>query len=234
LEEAVLDLIIERKTEDDLLHSIVDGRFIEQKYRINSSGIVNRIYLLERMENVDFSGIGENKFRAAVMHTQILDNLFLRYTASLEESIKFIIALHNDLTQKYATRPIHLASVPDIASVRRASLLTAIHRQSQLDSCRYLISYACYSAINSKSGTLTLQELFMRQLMTIKQMSADRAACIAERFPTPLSLYQMFSALPDDETRREYFKEWAAEGYTKKFGPVLSQRIFETFWTPAA
>lgn len=234
LEEAVLDVIIERKTEDDLLHSIVDGRFMEQKFRLNSSGITNRVYLLEKYDGADFSSIGENKYRAAITHTQILDNLFLRYTANLEESIKFVVALHKDLINKYVTKSINLAVQPDSTDTRRAPFLAALHRQSQIDSCRYLMSYGCFSQINSKSGGQTLRDLFLRQLMTIRHMSAERAALISDQYPTPIALYEMFKRLPDDKRRREFFSSWVVPGSVRRFGPMLSERIFETFWIPTA
>ncbi len=230
LEEAVLDLLIERKTEDDLLHSIIDGRFVEQKFRINSSGISSRIYLLERFEGLDLTGIGEAKFKAAIMHTQILDDLILRYTSNLEDSMKFIIAVHRDLVAKHSSKIIHLAFDPDSANTRRGPFLSKLHKKSQEDSVKYLMSYSCYSVINSKTGDMSLKDLLLRQLMTIKLMSAERAYMIAERFQTPIALYNHFTSLTDDDTRRNYFKDWCMEGQLRKFGTSLSQRIFETFW----
>lgn len=230
-EEVVLDLLIERKTEDDLLHSITDGRFVEQKQRINSSGIVNRIYLLERYEGLDTAAFGEAKFKAAINHTQLVDNLFLRYTQNLEESIKFIISLHQDLQKQFNTSPVHVAFIKNNTSVRRASLLTAMHRQSQVDHHRYLMTYECYSTINSKNGNLSLSELFQKQLLAIRSMSVEKASQIVHRFPTPMTLYQMYASLPDDQSRKDYFKDWQPDGHSKKFGPVLSLKIYETFWS---
>ena len=45
--EFVLDLIVERKTSNDLASSIRDGRYDEQKFRLRNSGINNVIYLIE-------------------------------------------------------------------------------------------------------------------------------------------------------------------------------------------
>ncbi|KAJ5918829.1 DNA-directed DNA polymerase family X beta-like N-terminal [Penicillium verhagenii] len=46
-DEVMLDWIIERKRLDDLIGSIKDGRFREQKFRLRRSGIKNVIYLIE-------------------------------------------------------------------------------------------------------------------------------------------------------------------------------------------
>jgi crossover junction endonuclease MUS81 len=41
----VLDYIVERKKADDLVSSIFDGRYKEQKYRLRGSGFTNIYYL---------------------------------------------------------------------------------------------------------------------------------------------------------------------------------------------
>lgn len=41
----VLDYIIERKIADDLAASILDGRYKDQKYRLNQSSITNIYYI---------------------------------------------------------------------------------------------------------------------------------------------------------------------------------------------
>ena len=46
-DEVILDYILERKRLDDLISSITDGRFSEQKFRLRKSGIRNVIYLIE-------------------------------------------------------------------------------------------------------------------------------------------------------------------------------------------
>lgn len=46
-EEIPVDWIIERKTISDLLSSLNDGRYLEQKYRLKKSCISNVVYLIE-------------------------------------------------------------------------------------------------------------------------------------------------------------------------------------------
>lgn len=45
--EYVLDMIVERKTADDLAASLRDGWYQEQKWRLKHCGINNVIYLIE-------------------------------------------------------------------------------------------------------------------------------------------------------------------------------------------
>jgi crossover junction endonuclease MUS81 len=46
-EGQVLDYVVERKKADDLISSIHDGRYKEQKYRLKNSSFNNIFYLLE-------------------------------------------------------------------------------------------------------------------------------------------------------------------------------------------
>lgn len=43
----VLDCVVERKTVNDLASSIVDGRYEEQKCRLQDCGVANCVYLVE-------------------------------------------------------------------------------------------------------------------------------------------------------------------------------------------
>lgn len=45
--EYVLPFVLERKTSQDLLASIKDGRYLQQKWRMLHSGIPHRLYLVE-------------------------------------------------------------------------------------------------------------------------------------------------------------------------------------------
>ena len=48
-DEVVLDYIVERKRLDDLISSVKDGRFHEQKFRLKRSGIKNVVYIVEEI-----------------------------------------------------------------------------------------------------------------------------------------------------------------------------------------
>jgi crossover junction endonuclease MUS81 len=70
-EEIVLDTLIERKREDDLAASILDGRFKEQKHRIRRSLLRSCFYIVERNGNASAAGgetvIGADALLAATM-----------------------------------------------------------------------------------------------------------------------------------------------------------------------
>ena len=69
--ELVLDYVIERKRMDDLASSIVDGRFLEQKFRFETAEIKHKIYLIENYGRTDNQRLDENALHAAIASTQV-------------------------------------------------------------------------------------------------------------------------------------------------------------------
>ena len=53
--ELIFDYVVERKRVDDLVSSIIDGRFHEQKHRLKASGIRKPIYLVESLTKGEYS-----------------------------------------------------------------------------------------------------------------------------------------------------------------------------------
>ncbi|XP_055950766.1 crossover junction endonuclease MUS81-like isoform X2 [Argiope bruennichi] len=70
--ELVLDFIVERKRLDDLAHSIKDGRFREQKFRMKNSCLKNPIYLVENCSGAKYLGLPESTLEQAMINTQNL------------------------------------------------------------------------------------------------------------------------------------------------------------------
>lgn len=104
-----LDYIIERKRLDDLIASIKDGRFREQKFRLRRSGVSHVVYLIEEI------GIGQeqkNKYWAAmqtaVASTQVVDGFTVKRTRGLDESIRYLARMTRLLKGIYEVS--HLSS----------------------------------------------------------------------------------------------------------------------------
>ena len=77
-DEVMLDWIVERKRLDDLVGSIKDGRFHEQKFRLRRSGIKNVIYLIEEFNIThDSSSASASKYQemvaSAIAATQVVN-----------------------------------------------------------------------------------------------------------------------------------------------------------------
>ncbi|KAF8338743.1 restriction endonuclease type II-like protein, partial [Cantharellus anzutake] len=95
--EVVLDFILERKRAKDLVGSIKDGRFHEQKFRLKESGIGHIYYLVEQYrENVEDTVMDKAIF-TALSSTQIIDGFFVKETRDLSDTIEYLVGLHETI-----------------------------------------------------------------------------------------------------------------------------------------
>ena len=91
-----LILLIERKTISDLLSSIGDGRYREQKARLISNyNIQNIAYLIEDVYNEKMSKYSNNKNSESIMYGAMInlmwrDHIKIIRTVNLADTIKFL------------------------------------------------------------------------------------------------------------------------------------------------
>ena len=231
-EEIVLDTLIERKREDDLIASICDGRFREQKHRIARSQLASTFYLVERGGKAvahEFLGGGEERLLAATLQCQLIDGLMYRQTGGLDESIVFLASLHKHLKSIYANSSISACALK--ASQfnfkkfpQQFSELKDANPQSKV-----FLNYTAYALLNSKSTNQSSSDIFLRQLLTIKGLTFDKACAILRKYPSPLALYRFYQSLPANVLAKEdAFKEFIGEK-GKKFGSALSRKIYQVF-----
>ena len=229
-EEIVLDTLIERKREDDLIASICDGRFREQKHRIARSQLSSTFYLVERGGNAvahEFLGGGEERLLAATLQCQLIDGLMYRQTGGLDESIVFLVSLHKQLKSTYGAARISACALK--ASQFNYSRFP--HQFADLKdlapNSTVLLNYTAYALLNAKSTNQSSSDIFLRQLLTIKGLTFDKACSILRKYPTPFALYHFYESL-HELAKKEAFKEFIGEK-GKKFGSALSKKIYEVF-----
>lgn len=130
-DELVLDWIVERKRLDDLLASIVDGRFREQKFRLARCGVRNIVYLVEQsplplpglpaaalaggfMNGGDpdpaaaaaaattaASARQLEMLHSAIASTAVVDGYLVRQTRNIDESIRYLARMTRLLRRQY-------------------------------------------------------------------------------------------------------------------------------------
>ncbi|KAL9591544.1 MAG: hypothetical protein Q9179_007616, partial [Wetmoreana sp. 5 TL-2023] len=101
-DEIALDYIIERKRLDDLISSIKDGRFHEQKFRLRRSGVKNVIYLIEE---ISISQETRTKYteavQSAIASTQVVNGFFVKRTKGLDDTIRYLTRMTSFLKSTY-------------------------------------------------------------------------------------------------------------------------------------
>ncbi|KAF9068734.1 hypothetical protein BDP27DRAFT_777752 [Rhodocollybia butyracea] len=196
-DEIVLDCVLERKRLDDLVDSVKDGRFHEQKYRLHGSAITNVYYLVEQYKIMD-PGVSkehseedkttyQKSIATCISQTSIIDRFKVRQTSSIKDTIKYYATLHQAVKSKYKDQNLYV--IPSHMVKRHSYLKFQKTLRREQPDRSYLLSYKTFSTLNSKSGFVTVRESFARMLLCIPNMSPEKAGFIIERHPTFASLY---------------------------------------------
>lgn len=102
--ELVLPFVVERKRMDDLGHSIKDGRFHEQKFRLRKCGLNNVIYLVENHGSNKHVGLPMQSLMQALANTRVHDGFKVHVTESLVHSVRFLATMTLRLIYEYKVR----------------------------------------------------------------------------------------------------------------------------------
>jgi len=158
-------ILIERKTIDDLVASIKDGRYKEQKCRlINELQYSKVIYLIEGDIWKSKKFKPETLF-SVVVNTMIRDNIYVYMSKDITHTIKFICKIYNQISKNKVDY-----IKPNIS-----------HQQE--DST----SYANYVKPNKKSN-ITPKICFINQLRQIPGISYNIACAIIDKYATTKDL----------------------------------------------
>lgn len=183
---------------------------------------------MERGDDADFGSIGQERFDAAIMQTQVVDGFYLRYTGGMEESVRFLSNLHEHIVREHEGNDLWAGIMP--YPLDRLRYLRSLVERERTSGQRCYQTYGCYIQLNHKSANLTVRDLFMKQLLCIRQLSIDKASLIVHSFPTFVALYRHYQGLKGEREREEYFRDWTTEGASRRrFGPALSRRIYRLF-----
>jgi crossover junction endonuclease MUS81 len=94
----------------------------------------------------------------------------------------------------------------------------------------HAVRYEDFSAIVSKSASLNVGDVFLKMLMSVKGVSAEKAIEIQKHFPTMIKLVETMDRMDEIEGRMLLAERCSKHG-RKKIGNVLSGRIYEMFRT---
>ncbi|CAG8463046.1 8991_t:CDS:2 [Funneliformis caledonium] len=225
-QELVLDYVIERKRMDDLVGSIKDGRFREQKFRLSRSGMGQIIYLIEDYNMKEVAEFGMDAIKSAMSSTQVLNGFFLKRTSTIDQSIDYLVRMTNMLKKLYENTTLY--SIPDGAIYRKNFLDLKQHLATIYANRTFHVSYASYSELNSKSRSLTLKDTFVKLLMTVRGISVEKAAEIAKVYSTPHHLFEAYNSLNNEEAKKKMLMEIGGNMVRRrKIGTSLSEKVYQ-------
>lgn len=248
-DEVMLDWIIERKRLDDLIGSIKDGRFHEQKFRLRRSGIKHVIYLIEEFTAVhaEAGGGGAMKYQemvaSAIASTQVVNGYFIKKTRNLDDSIRYLARMTLLLRKMYGAfespdeepsasqSPANEVSfIPSRRISSTQNYLTLIDElRAQSPSITYGVTFSTFSALTSKSDVLSLRDVYLKMLMCTRGVTGEKALEIQRRWPTPRNLVEAYMALePKDRDAMVSERLHSLVG-RKKVAKALSKKIAEVW-----
>ena len=88
--------------------------------------------------------------------------------------------------------------------------------------------YEDFSAIASKSASLNVGDVFLKMLMSVKGVSAEKAIEIQKHFPTMIKLVETLERM-DEKEGRMLLAERCSKYGRRKIGNVLSGKIYDVF-----
>ncbi|KAJ1667877.1 Crossover junction endonuclease mus81 [Coemansia sp. RSA 1813] len=226
LPDIVLDYVVERKRMDDLCASIRDGRYQEQHSRIHGTGFTNVFYIVEGNDPDAVSRLGELAVNSALSRIQIHNGFHLKRPPSFEATLRLLRQLTRGLQSTLGdvhAIPDSLVSHKEFAKVKK-------NLNSRFPQIHLALTFDAYDVVSNKSATLTVGEIYLRMLRTLRGISADKALTIGRQYQTSK---QLIEALEADENGKKVLSELLVDGSCRKLGPVLGKRVAD-FWTSRA
>nr|SVE78866.1 EOG090X06E6 [Daphnia lumholtzi] len=171
--ELSLPYVVERKRMDDVVSSIKDGRFKEQKFRLKHSGLVRPIYLIEEFGSRQNLGLPEASVLQAIANTLIIEKFQVQWTQKSDDSIAFLVQMTKQLTEIYHGKTVTSRGCQEkVGSDWQTSLITFKELYTN----------------STKLKPLSVTQMFAKQLMQLHGLSGEKAEAIVKVYPTPSSL----------------------------------------------
>ncbi|CCT62153.1 related to MUS81 protein, repair of UV-and methylation-induced DNA damage [Fusarium fujikuroi IMI 58289] len=230
--EVVLDWIVERKRLDDLIGSIKDGRFHEQKFRLQRSGVRKVIYIIEEISmDPEVASRYAEAVRSAIASTQVVNGYFVKRTAKMDDTVRYLARMTAMLKRTYESKPLNVIPTKILTSQNYLPLLKHLRESISPD---WYITYPAFSSLASKSESITLRDVFLKMLMTTKGITGERALEIQKRWKTPYDFVKAFEACGSGEQglkrkRELVFSQTSHLVGRKKFTKPLSTKIAEVW-----
>ena len=190
-----LELIIERKTIDDLASSIRDGRLREQKIRlIKNYPRKNIIYIIEGDITKNNSSMKYNKINKYTVYSSVInmlvrDNINLFMTSDIDNTIEFITML----IEKVKKKTLKIIKCNDIqAHMTQNDQHNQIYNENVIGNISRSISI-------NKAKNITPKIIYTSQLGCIPGISYTTASAIVNEYPTMTLLIQTLFSLPEKE-----------------------------------
>lgn len=225
--EVMLGTIIERKAVDDLASSLFGTRYLEQRLRLQHSGLTQVLLLVEGNLNSVHNCSG-NTLRMAMMETRVHLGFQVVETKHLDDTVRFLKRIHRRLLQRTfpeafggdVETSLPSFQSPDAARRRRHRRKTAKVSLADMvmdtsprppqgpktcidsNNNNRFMTYAELKAKierDREAGTKTLGAIHKAMLKQIPTFSHKKVSAIGFAYPTPCALMKAYIGLNQED-----------------------------------
>lgn len=232
--EVVLDYICERKKFSDLVLSIKDGRFQEQKNRLKKTGMSHLYYVVE--ESGIESGDNMESVKTALAMTMTASHFYLKKFRDIDESILFLASITEVIKESLSkTRLIVLKPRTLDSQSDYTNLLLQFKLKFENRSTKYkcVHKFSVFQELMAKTEMMTVKEAFILMLMAIRGVSLERAITIQSRFKTPSQMIKFYNVgnreLGVEGKKLLMMNEFKDQVGNKKIGKVVLESIYKVW-----
>ena len=237
------EIILERKCVTDMIASIKDGRYKEQKIRllsemVSSSNKVKIAYLLEGSIDELRAPPDKTILIGSVISSTFRDNIPILRTSSLQDTLDFIQRLYERLVKDYKdfffNQRENLITNVTISSnneVQDIEMNTETNTNTNTNISTNTNLYL-HSIKKNKKDNMTPAMWNMNCLCGIPGVSSAIAIKIAEKYPTVRSLLEAYQAGIDISSRENLLADiilTETDKQRRRIGNVISKRVYEYF-----
>jgi crossover junction endonuclease MUS81 len=243
-------LIIERKCMTDLLASIKDGRYKEQKMRLlaeesRSNGKVRICYLIEGEMNMKASSNDKNIILGSMVSSTFRDHIPILRTYNLDETMSVILRIYDRVNKDISdffnvktpvgTNTLFPAQIETTIDTGNTAGIVAdtnvIGTNANANANENSINKLYLQSIKkNKKENLTPNTWFIMSLMNIPGISNTIAEKIVEKYATLNDLYSAYQQEDTNEKKHQLIANIILtqnDKTTRRIGSVISKRIYE-------
>lgn len=247
-------LIIERKTVNDLVSSIKDGRYREQKMRLLSYQKKNPntrvVYLIEGYELSSFLRNEQPALHGSLISMTLRDNIPIFRTKDVANSVIFILRLYSrmsknatELFPKVSRREEEVKSIPigtKPSELGESVQVNFIKEGDNIDVKQIDIGGGNKDDISTgtpkcyldnikikKKDNITADNWFSLALANIPGVSVKIAKTITAKYTKLQDLIDAYNKLEEEKDKEKMLCDLKIIDANRKIGKVLSKKVYD-------
>jgi crossover junction endonuclease MUS81 len=200
-------LLIERKTVDDLMASIKDGRHREQKLRLlkKQKEGCNIFYLIE-------GSILYNKNKdtlySSILNTLMRDNIKIIFTGLIDETVSYLLKIETKLDFYKNNNYDNINNNSDIIN----------------NNCNHINNKYLDTIKTCKKDNITKEICFQAMLKQIPGVSSLCAESISKIYPSMNDILKKYNEFENEDDKKKLLSDIMIN--KRKIGKKLSEKIF--------